>query len=154
MYLHTCESVDCILCHPTIVLELNNHPPLTSVAVSNLKFSLLPFLETWEQRLKCFDADFSYLEPVLSLRASALHSLLLRERVAGGLVPSIYSSFSVIYLLSVRLVCCAHIHTCTYIIHTPVHTHIHTHALIHMRAHPHAYMHTHAYTHTHAHHTR
>ena len=45
----------------------------------------LHFLTSWRERLKHLDADFSYLEPVLSLRASTLHSLMLRERsVASG----------------------------------------------------------------------
>ena len=45
---------------------------------------LLPFLMSWQDRLKHLDADFSYIEPVLSLRASTLHSQILRERGGGG----------------------------------------------------------------------
>lgn len=40
----------------------------------------LMFLTSWKDRLKHFDGDFRYLEPVLSLRVSTLHSLILRER--------------------------------------------------------------------------
>ena len=44
------------------------------------------FLTSWQDRLKHFDSDFCYLEPVLSLRVSTLHSLILRERqsATGG----------------------------------------------------------------------
>ena len=55
----------------------------------------LQFLNTWQDRLKYLDADFIYTEPVLSLRASILHSLIQRERIAGylarvGMVAAIY----------------------------------------------------------------
>ena len=52
---------------------------------SSSSSSSLSFLKSWRERLRHLDADFTYLEPILSLRASTLHSLMQRERI-----PSVY----------------------------------------------------------------
>ena len=54
-----------------------------SPGLSNSTSSPFQFIDLWKERLKHLDADFVYIEPVLSLRSSSLHSLLQRERVAG-----------------------------------------------------------------------
>lgn len=54
--------------------------PTSQTSTSPASPTNLTFLTSWQDRLKHFDTDFRYLEPVLSLRVSTLHSLLLRER--------------------------------------------------------------------------
>jgi hypothetical protein len=52
-------------------------------SLPNSSASPFQFLDLWKERLKYLDADFVYIEPILSLRVSSLHSLLQRERAAG-----------------------------------------------------------------------
>ena len=44
----------------------------------------LHFLVDWKQRLPYMDSDFQFVEPVLALRSSVLHGLLVRSSHEGN----------------------------------------------------------------------
>lgn len=69
------------LSHYTYTSPSSVHLTNSSTTVPS---SSLTFLTSWQDRLKHFDADFCYLEPVLSLRVSTLHSLILQERQSAA----------------------------------------------------------------------
>ena len=44
----------------------------------------LRFLADWKQRMPYMDSDFQFVEPVLALRSSVLHGLLVRSSHEGS----------------------------------------------------------------------
>ena len=71
------------LSSPSLLSSLSFLPLPLPYSLPNSSSSPFQFLDLWKERLKYLDADFVYIEPILSLRVSSLHSLLQRERAAG-----------------------------------------------------------------------